>query len=156
MGKFQVRLEIAHSRTFTRDGFPLITNGKPPRLAFGCCAALLPLVMQGAARRAPKVSVWSKPPVGGAPRPKIPPVEQSQRGTGKGDGTGNGDDWKWGQTPFPTGAAAEVPISCLSPLQRLRNGKPGVYLGRGRDVACATPPAQIRTSGITAYGSYLG
>ena len=28
--------------------------------------------------------------------------------------------------------------------------------GRGRDGHCWPPPAQIRTSGITAYGSYLG
>ena len=29
-------------------------------------------------------------------------------------------------------------------------------MGRGRDIARATPPAQIRASGITAHGSYLG
>jgi hypothetical protein len=28
--------------------------------------------------------------------------------------------------------------------------------GRGRDAGCPTPPAQIRTGGIPAYGSYLG
>ena len=28
--------------------------------------------------------------------------------------------------------------------------------GRGRDASCPTPPAQIRTCGIPAYGSYLG
>jgi hypothetical protein len=28
--------------------------------------------------------------------------------------------------------------------------------GRGRDAGCPAPPAQIRTSGIPAYGSYLG
>ena len=27
---------------------------------------------------------------------------------------------------------------------------------RGRDASCPAPPARIRTSGITAYGSYLG
>jgi hypothetical protein len=27
---------------------------------------------------------------------------------------------------------------------------------RGRDARCRAPPAQIRTSGIPAYGSYLG
>jgi hypothetical protein len=29
-------------------------------------------------------------------------------------------------------------------------------LGRGRDEDRSLPPAQIRTSGFTAYGSYLG
>jgi hypothetical protein len=29
-------------------------------------------------------------------------------------------------------------------------------IGRGRDTGCPAPPAQIRTSGIPAYGSYLG
>jgi len=28
--------------------------------------------------------------------------------------------------------------------------------GRGRNAGCPAPPAQIRTCGITAYGSYLG
>src|SRR5437016_10710695 len=28
--------------------------------------------------------------------------------------------------------------------------------GRGRDFGCPKPPAQIRTSGFPAYGSYLG
>jgi hypothetical protein len=28
--------------------------------------------------------------------------------------------------------------------------------GRGRDRLCWRPPAQIRTCGVTAYGSYLG
>ena len=28
--------------------------------------------------------------------------------------------------------------------------------GRGRDASCPAPPAQIRTCGIPAYGSYLG
>ena len=28
--------------------------------------------------------------------------------------------------------------------------------GRGRDASCLAPPAQIRTCGIPAYGSYLG
>jgi hypothetical protein len=28
--------------------------------------------------------------------------------------------------------------------------------GRGRDWGCPQPPAQIRTCGTTAYGSYLG
>jgi len=28
--------------------------------------------------------------------------------------------------------------------------------GRGRDAGCPAPPAQIRTCGIPAYGSYLG
>ena len=28
--------------------------------------------------------------------------------------------------------------------------------GRGRDRPCGRPPAQIRTCGITAYGSYFG
>ena len=28
--------------------------------------------------------------------------------------------------------------------------------GRGRDVGYPTPPAQIRTCGFPAYGSYLG
>jgi hypothetical protein len=28
-------------------------------------------------------------------------------------------------------------------------------LGRGRDIDCPIPPAQIPTSGITAWGSYL-
>jgi len=28
--------------------------------------------------------------------------------------------------------------------------------GRGKDGNCWPPPAQIRTGGITAYGSYLG
>jgi hypothetical protein len=28
--------------------------------------------------------------------------------------------------------------------------------GRGRERPCGRPPAQIRTCGITAYGSYLG
>jgi arginyl-tRNA synthetase len=27
---------------------------------------------------------------------------------------------------------------------------------RGRDTRCRVPPAQIRTRGITSYGSYLG
>jgi hypothetical protein len=27
---------------------------------------------------------------------------------------------------------------------------------RGRDTRCRAPPAQIRTRGIPAYGSYLG
>jgi len=30
------------------------------------------------------------------------------------------------------------------------------WKGRGRDISCLMPPAQIRTCGITAYGSYLG
>src|ERR1035438_4075606 len=28
--------------------------------------------------------------------------------------------------------------------------------GRGRDISCLIPPARILTSGITAWGSYLG
>jgi hypothetical protein len=28
--------------------------------------------------------------------------------------------------------------------------------GRGRDEDCSPPPAQIRTCGFPAYGSYLG
>ena len=32
----------------------------------------------------------------------------------------------------------------------------GEINGRGRDIGFPMPPAQIRTCGITAYGSYLG
>lgn len=35
-------------------------------------------------------------------------------------------------------------------------GHGGHILGRGRDGPCGPPPAQIRTCGVTAYGSYLG
>ena len=39
-------------------------------------------------------------------------------------------------------------------LGRGRTG--GTTVLRGRDVRYRTPPAQIRTSGIPAYGSHLG
>jgi len=39
----------------------------------------------------------------------------------------------------------------LRPLSQKRR-----TFSRGRDEHCWSPPAQIRTSGITAYGSYLG
>ncbi len=37
-----------------------------------------------------------------------------------------------------------------------RDGRKGGECVRGRDVRCRTPPAQIRTSGFPASGSYLG
>jgi putative transposase len=37
-------------------------------------------------------------------------------------------------------------------IPKLRQGS---YFGRGRDGDCSPPPAQIRTSGTTAYGSCL-
>jgi len=43
-------------------------------------------------------------------------------------------------------SAFEVAGDCVN--QRLS--------GRGRDAGLPAPPAQIRTSGIPAYGSYLG
>ena len=50
------------------------------------------------------------------------------------------------------------------PLDEICRGFDSVYVaraswkrsGRGRDDHRWPPPAQIRTSGITAYGSYLG
>jgi hypothetical protein len=41
------------------------------------------------------------------------------------------------------------PVAVLE--KRLDRGE-----GRGRDAGCPAPPAQIRTCGIPAYGSYLG
>ena len=38
------------------------------------------------------------------------------------------------------------------PQRELFQSKRG-FLGRGRDEPCGPPPAQIRTGGITAYGS---
>ena len=66
--------------------------------------------------------------------------------------------------PFPSPKIARLPC-------RLRNeaiwesdkgcetkpmGASGRAAGRGRDIGCPMPPAQIRTSGFPAYGSYLG
>ncbi len=63
------------------------------------------------------------------------------------------------------------PISRTSPLNQrlaavlaerppsralLPPGTPGILTSRGRDGGCPPPPAQIRTSGFPAYGSYLG
>ena len=39
---------------------------------------------------------------------------------------------------------------------RDRGGNPIAMRYRGRDAGCPAPPAQIRTGGFPAYGSYLG
>jgi hypothetical protein len=41
-------------------------------------------------------------------------------------------------------------------LLYLRKRHDGFMISRGRDAGRPAPPAQIRTSGIPAYGSYLG
>jgi hypothetical protein len=41
-------------------------------------------------------------------------------------------------------------------LLYLRKRHDDFMVSRGRDAGCPAPPAQIRTSGIPAYGSYLG
>ena len=41
-------------------------------------------------------------------------------------------------------------------LLYLRRRHDDLVISRGRDAGCPAPPAQIRTSGIPAYGSYLG
>ena len=41
-------------------------------------------------------------------------------------------------------------------LRYMRQRYDDFIISRGRDAGCPAPPAQIRTSGIPAYGSYLG
>jgi hypothetical protein len=41
-------------------------------------------------------------------------------------------------------------------LLYMRRRNDDFMISRGRDAGCPAPPAQIRTSGIPAYGSYLG
>ena len=41
-------------------------------------------------------------------------------------------------------------------LRYMRQRYDDFNISRGRDAGCPAPPAQIRTSGIPAYGSYLG
>jgi hypothetical protein len=41
-------------------------------------------------------------------------------------------------------------------LRYMRYRHDNFKISRGRDAGCPAPPAQIRTSGIPAYGSYLG
>ena len=45
--------------------------------------------------------------------------------------------------------------SAYSALEASRNQRFRRLSGRGRDGYCWPPPAQIRTSGVTAYGSCL-
>src|SRR6516165_6115759 len=45
---------------------------------------------------------------------------------------------------------------CVVPLKLEKCLIPHLTDGRGRERPCGRPPAQIRTCGITAYGSYLG
>ena len=52
------------------------------------------------------------------------------------------DRWQaYLDVPDPDALAAEFSSRCSS---------------RGRDISCLIPPARILTSGITAWGSYLG
>ncbi len=57
--------------------------------------------------------------------------------------------WGFGQTDTHVIAASKLDASERAVSTKGR-------FSRGRDGGCPSPPAQIRTCGITAYGSYLG
>ena len=67
--------------------------------------------------------------------------------------TGPREFLKDNQVPEMHWVAAE---SLDAALVHLRKRHGDFMISRGRDAGCPAPPAQIRTSGIPAYGSYLG
>src|SRR5215471_14507071 len=52
--------------------------------------------------------------------------------------------------------AVSLPVSCRGLARGVNRVRSLDVNGRGRDVSCLTPPAQIRTCRIAACGSYLG
>src|SRR5688572_2213130 len=76
---------------------------------------------------------------------------------------GNSGTWKFGDVDrirFDANVdlnPVNVPRTSLPRTSpELPPNSASVNSGRGRDVTRVTPPARIRTGGITAYGSYLG
>ncbi|MFZ1933550.1 MAG: hypothetical protein WCB27_08235 [Thermoguttaceae bacterium] len=57
---------------------------------------------------------------------------------------------------LPQPVMLDEPLGTSGRTTAFRHRPQGRWLGCGRDRPCGRPPAQIRTCGITAYGSYFG
>ena len=96
---------------------------------------------------------WKTPP-SSCPKTGATAWSRSTAGPGKG----------WRRSRHPSGSPRPTPRGrgASPPPRRTTSGSARCWptaassTGRGRDRPCGRPPAQIRTCGITAYGSYLG